>query len=123
MTAKERLHFALEKSGLDYDAIDRVLERDDFDQMNFDRLTDALNEENAFDYDFIYYRDAMDYVSKHDYSLSRSMEIADEMGYRPKDIDICLLASLLSAEISRDDYYENSDQIKRLLEEAQEEDE
>lgn len=121
MTKKERLHIELENAGLDYDAIDRVLESDEFGRMDLDMLTDALEARNAFDSEFIYYSDAQDYVSKHDYSLSRSMGIADEMGYRPKDIDICLLASLLSAEISRDDYYENSDRIKRLLEEAQEE--
>lgn len=121
MTAKERLHIVLEQCELDYDAIDRVLGRDDFSDMDFDELANALRDEEAFIYEFIYYSDARDFLWKHDSSLSESLEIADELGYHPKDIDICLLACLLQERHSEDEFYEHREQIERLMDEIRDE--
>ena len=46
---------------------------------------------------FVYYADAINYLSKDDPSLQNSIELAADLGYnlKDKDLDSCLLANIL----------------------------
>ena len=44
---------------------------------------------------FVYYDDAINYLSRNDPSLQNSMELAAEFGYNLEKIDSCLLANIL----------------------------
>ena len=62
--------------------------------MDAETLIDHIRTEISED-EIIYYSNAMKYLSENDNSLRESMEIADELGYKPKNINSELLATLL----------------------------
>ena len=62
--------------------------------MDAETLIDHMRTEISED-EIIYYSNAMKYLSENDNSLRESMEIADELGYKPKNINSELLATLL----------------------------
>ena len=62
--------------------------------MDAETLIDHMRTEISED-EIIYYSNAMKYLSENDNSLRESMEIADELGYEPKNINSELLATLL----------------------------
>ena len=57
----------------------------------------------------------MDYLREHDNSLSESMEIANDYGYEPKNINSELLASLLASQNAREEFYELENEIEEFL--------
>jgi hypothetical protein len=85
--------------------VNEWLNNDDFGNLDFsnafDEILDLLENKNAFDIEIIYYKNAMDYLFKHDPSLTDSIELASEYGYQLKSINTELLASLLASEITR----------------------
>jgi hypothetical protein len=50
------------------------------DINSYDDLYEALENNNGFDVEIIYYASAMDYLRMHDSSLRCSIEIAEEYG-------------------------------------------
>lgn len=54
-----------------------------------DRFYEMTNE------NFVYYYDAMEYLSENDPTLRNSVELAAYLGYDLKSIDSCLLANIL----------------------------
>jgi hypothetical protein len=64
-----------------------------------------------------YYKDAMDYLMEHDNTLTESLEIADELGFAPKDINSCTLASLLQTRKCEGDYDEFIEKVISQMEE------
>lgn len=54
----------------------------------------------------IYYANAMAYLKDEDRTLTESMEIADEFWYQPKDLNSCILASLLQTRRNEEDWGE-----------------
>ena len=86
------------------------IELNDIDLENpFDSIYEAINENNGFDIEIIYYSSAMEYLTRHDNSLMESIEIALNYGYELKNINSELLASLLASQNSRNEFnnYEN----------------
>jgi hypothetical protein len=71
----------------------------------FEELLDLLDEKNAFEIEIIYYRNAMDYLYQHDMSLTDSLELANELGYKTEDLNSEILASLLASQITRDAFF------------------
>lgn len=86
------------------------IELKDIDLENpFESIYEAIDENNGFDIEIIYYSNAMEYLTRNDTSLSESIEIAVDYGYELKNINSELLASLLASQNSREQFnqYEN----------------
>jgi hypothetical protein len=82
----------------------------DIDLENpFNSIYEAIDENNGFDIEIIYYSNAMEYLTRNDNSLRESIEIAIDYGYELKNINSELLASLLASQNSREQFnnYEN----------------
>jgi hypothetical protein len=67
-------------------------------------IYEAIEENGGFDGEVIYYFNAIKYLSENDPSLNQSMSIAYEYGYKTKDINSELLASLLYSQDLREQY-------------------
>ena len=101
--------------GLQFDIMD-YLQTDELEDINdYQELEELLQDECAFDIEIIYYARAMEYLMENDTSLAESMEIADEYGYEPKNINSELLASLLASQNAREEFYELRNEIKEFF--------
>ena len=86
---------------------------------DFDDLTEMLVDSGAFNIEVIYYGSAMEYLTKNDTSLTRSLGLAHEFGYTPDNINSELLASLIKSEDAReewDEYESQADEFFGMLE-------
>jgi len=117
MNKKEEFFEELSKQ-LDFD-IDEYVEVEDIE--DYDELYEQLEDKGAFQQEVIYYSNAIEYLKENDASLQESMEIADEYGYAPKDINSELLASLLKSQKCREEFSELRGEIESFLEEYEEE--
>jgi hypothetical protein len=88
----------------------------DIDLENaFDSISEAIEENNGFDIEIIYYSDAMEYLTRNDNSLRESIEIAIDYGYELKNINSELLASLLASQNSREQFNNYENEINELF--------
>ena len=63
------------------------IELKDIDIENpFDSIYTAIDENNGFEIEIIYYSNAMEYLTRNDTSLMESIEIAVDYGYELKNI-------------------------------------
>jgi hypothetical protein len=92
---------------------DYIGEDDTF--SDFDELRELLDDNGAFNVDIIYYATAIAFLAKHDPSLNESLEIAEDMGYTPKNINSEVLASLLASQYARDEFEELESEVNDLL--------
>jgi len=100
---------------LEFDIME-YFQTDELEDINdYDELEEKLSDKSAFDIDIIYYATAMDYLRENDTSLNESMEIADEYGYEPKNINSELLASLLASRNAREEFAELEGEIEEFL--------
>ena len=86
---------------------------------DFDDLTEMLVDSGAFNIEVIYYGSAMEYLTKNDTSLTRSLGLAHEFCYTPDNINSELLASLIKSEDAReewDEYESQADEFFGMLE-------
>jgi hypothetical protein len=83
---------------------------------SFDDIVSQLDDNNPFDVEIIYYSRAMEYLTENDTSLKESLEIADEMGFSPRDLSSETLASLLASRLERDKFYEYKSEIEEFFE-------
>lgn len=91
---------------------------DEFDinsELTYDKITNILNDNNAFDVEIIYYSNAIKYLSENDPSLRDSLEIASEYGYLPRDLSSEILASLLASDQLRDDWSDLAEDITEFF--------
>jgi hypothetical protein len=93
------------------------------DINSYDDLYDALDNNNGFDVEIIYYASAMDYLRMHDSSLRCSIEIAEEYGYTLSSINSELLASLLASSVCRDEFMELKSEIDDFFDELEDDEE
>lgn len=92
------------------------IELQDIDLENpFDSIYEAINENNGFDIEIIYYGSAMEYLTRNDNSLRESIEIAIYYGYELKNINSELLASLLASQNSREQFYNYENEINNFF--------
>jgi hypothetical protein len=82
---------------------------------NYDELTEAIENENGFDIEIIYYHNAIEYLKENDCSLKYSFEIADEYGYELKNLNSETLASLLASKLEREKYYNLENEISSFF--------
>ena len=87
----------------------------------FDEITRELDDNRAFDTDVVYYCNAMEILSKYDNSLKLSLDLADEMGYKPKDLSSEILASLLMSDYNREKWIDLKGTLSEFLENRKEE--
>jgi len=90
------------------------LQHIDFENA-FDSISEAIDENNGFDIEIIYYSDAMEYLTRNDNSLRESIEIALDYGYELKNINSELLASLLASQNSREQFNNYENEINELF--------
>ena len=76
---------------------------------------ESIDEQNGFDVDIIYYRDAMEYLMERDTSLRESLEIAHEYGYTTDNLNSELLASLLASKECREEFMSYEDEITEFF--------
>lgn len=81
----------------------------------FYSIYEAIDENNGFDIEIIYYSKAMEYLTRNDTSLSESIEIALDYGYELKNINSELLASLLASQNSREQFNNYENDINELF--------
>ena len=101
-----------------------LVDIDNIDHANaFDSICDMIEGNNYFDIDVIYYSNAIDYLSKYDPSLRKSLAIAYDMGYTADNLNSEVLASLLKTENVKNDFYSLEDDINDFFEALEEEEE
>ena len=113
-----------------YDKIERLVDRYDFfagvfsdylDRDDVDWITDVDDIENelenngAFNIDIIYYSNAMEYLTKHDPSLTISLELALDYGYSVRDLSSKTLASILASALAREKWADLRNEIEDIL--------
>ena len=92
------------------------IELNDIDIENpFDSIFTAIDENNGFDIEIIYYSNAIEYLKRNDPSLSESIEIALDYGYELKNINSELLAYLLASQNSREQFNQYENEINELF--------
>ena len=105
---------------------DLIDDTDDLSQISFDMDENDINSaDDVFEYiedrineiEIIYYANAMKILSENDPSLQVSMEYADDYGYRCKDINSELLATILCQEWARQDLDNIRDDIEEVVDE------
>lgn len=69
-----------------------------------DDLMYNIETSGGFDKAIIYYSNAIRFLSEHDPSLHESLEIAEEYGYSPCNLNSEILASLLATRMNMDNY-------------------
>lgn len=87
------------------------------DEDTADEIIDKASEYIRENSDIIYYSNAMKFLSEHDPSLVESFEIADELGYRLKNLNSEILASLLNGRIAQEALSESEEYIREYHEE------
>ena len=88
---------------------------------SFEDLRDAIEDNNGFDVEIIYYSNAIEYLQKNDNSLRESMGLAAELGYSVENINSELLASLLASQNAREEFNDLENSITAFFEELAEE--
>ena len=100
--------------------IDLKNEGVDLLDYDIDSLNDYINENNLLDVYIIYYHRAMKYLMENDASLSESMELAQELGYEPKNINSELLASLHANKSNHEEFNTIQEELEELFEKLEE---
>ena len=81
----------------------------------FYSIYNAIEENNGFDVEIVYYSNAIEYLKRNDNSLMESIEIALEYGYELKNINSELLASLLASQNSRELFNNYQNEINNFF--------
>ena len=72
--------------------------------------------QQGFEVEIIYYRKAIEYLSKYDPSLYESLEYADELGYQLTDLNSETLASIHASHEAQAEFDDQIDDFEELLE-------
>ena len=99
-----------DESVTDYVDMEDILEMEGYDD-----LYEKLEENGFFDVEIIYYSKAMEYLKEHDTSLTDSLTLAGDMGYRSEDLSSEILASLLASQKIQESFAEFYDEIEEIL--------
>lgn len=105
---------------MNFESINTELELDYIyqDDMTFLEFEDAV-EQYVSEQEVIYYSVAIDYLKDNDPSLNEAMELANEMGLSPIQINSELLATLLMQNNLREDWYSIRDEVEELFNEVE----
>jgi hypothetical protein len=84
---------------------------------SFEEVRNLIDAGDGFSIDIIYYSAALDYLRENDPSLRQSLELAQDLGFKPAYLSSEMLASILATEIVRGEFEEMQDEFTDLLEE------
>ena len=115
---EDEIELFLNKIG---DEVDIDMSCIDIEQIDitdaFSSIKVQLLDNNAFEQEVIYYSNAMEYLTENDISLRDSLELADEYGYSPGDLNSEILASLLKTRKCEEEFESYEDKINEFFEE------
>ena len=118
-TQYDKIYEFFQKNELNHLNVNEYLNFDDFENLDFSNafqdIFEILDNNNAFTIEIIYYSVAMDYLIKHDTSLTDSIELALEYGYKLEDLNSEILASLLATQITRDAFWGLEEDINNFF--------
>ena len=107
-TQNEIIKNTLQDLSLEYlgeDATEFINCLDELDEYtDTHQIFDDLHNNGFFDVEIIYYSKAMEYLKEHDTSLTDSLTLAGDMGYRSEDLSSEILASLLASKKIRESF-------------------
>jgi len=103
-----KLYELLSDINIDYEDV--------FDTKNMELIRDKITNRIFENEHFIYYKDAIEYLSEEDCTLQDSLHLASEIGFDTKNLNSCVLANLLYNNNLSERYYEEEDTIRELLE-------
>lgn len=84
---------------------DKSFEVDPYDFDNFkEQIQEYFQENNLLDQEIMYHSNAIEFLKKHDQSLSDSLELAKDQGYTIENINSELLASLLASKHAQEEF-------------------
>ena len=93
----------------DYINIENIIDIDNLESFDhtiiFESITESLQENGGFNLEIIYYSNAIDYLKKHDPSLTESLNIALEFCFEVQNLNSEVLASLLYSQNETENYY------------------
>ena len=91
----------------------------DMDESDIGSADDVIEyiDERINEIEVIYYSNAIKILSENDPSLQISMGYADDLGYRCKDINSELLATILCQESAREEFDNIRNDIEEVVEE------
>jgi hypothetical protein len=118
-TQYNKIYEFFQKNELNYLNVNEYLNFEDFDNLDFSNafqdIFEILDDNNAFTIEIIYYSVAMDYLIKHDTSLTDSIELALDYGFKLEDLNSEILASLLATQITRDAFWGLEEDINNFF--------
>ena len=116
LTKQEEIQNLFDLNNLMVDVDNLSFEKRD-EETPFDHieLFDAIQSENGFMVEIIYYYKAIEYLQEFDPSLNESLELAEELGYELNNINSELLASLLETKYNEEKFWELEEQINLIL--------
>ena len=120
---KTKIENFLRELNTEIDVLNYVNIEDIDHEYAFDSIKDMIDNNNGFDFDVIYYSNAMDYLREYDPSLNECLALAHEMGFTVDSLNSEILASLLKTENVRNEFYQLKDEINEFFEEIEEEEE
>lgn len=114
---EDEIELFLNKIG---DEVDIDMSCIDIEQIDitdaFSSIKVQLLDNNAFEQEVIYYSNAMEYLTENDNSLKESLEIADDLGFRPNNLNSEVLASLLKTKKCEEAFDQYETEINEFFE-------
>lgn len=114
---EDEIELFLNKIG---DEVDIDMSCIDIEQIDitdaFSSIKVQLLDNNAFEQEVIYYSNAMEYLTENDNSLKESLEIADDLGFRPNNLNSEVLASLLKTRKCEEAFDQYETEINEFFE-------
>jgi hypothetical protein len=92
----------------------------DSEHNNLEEFTEFLND-YIREHEIIYYSEAINFLRESDPSLRESLEIAEQLGYSPKNLNSEILATLLIQSYMDEEASKLIEEIETILEEEEEE--
>ena len=119
-TRNEKIETFFAELDKQIDLNDNIINYVDIDEIDNDdafySIYEMIDENGGFDIEVIYYSNAIKYLQENDPSLNDSLEIASEFGYKLKNVNSEILASLLKSQNVRDEFLYFRDEINEFFE-------
>jgi len=80
----------------------------DWDSIDWEdagnKLYNVIDTDSGFEFEFSHYGTAMEYLSKNDYSLTNSLQIASDLGYEVDNLNSVILASIMVSQEMKEEF-------------------
>ena len=96
-------------------------ESDLYAGMSMDSIDEAAERYISEHCDIIYYSNAIDFLQKHDPSLTDSLDLARDYGYDIGSLNSEVLATLLNEQFMRQEWYDMRDDVESIIDDIEDE--